>query len=116
MSEFVWKNILKGILHACFVVCVTDSSEQSLCTSDMQQEASTHGATDENPLQDDEIEEEEDEEQRRTMAALKFELLKYLTDKWRQDAWVKITKKERLGGDTVLLHFPIVFDVLEDSG
>lgn len=76
-------EILKGILHAyCFqsimdLICLflLDSSMQNLCSSDVQQEAST----DETPLQD-EVEEEEDEEQRRTMAALESELLKYLTD------------------------------------
>lgn len=59
-----------------------DSFEQNHYSQHVQQKASTHGATDETPLQDEdeEIEEEEDEEQRRTMAALESELLKYLTD------------------------------------
>lgn len=48
----------------------------------MQHEASAHAATDETSLQEeeDEIEEDEDKEQRRTMAALEFELLKYLIE------------------------------------
>lgn len=64
------------------VYCGDDLSFTDSYSSDVQQEPSTHDATDETPLQDedDETEEEEDEEQRKTMAALEFELLKYLTD------------------------------------
>lgn len=61
----------------------TDSSWQNQHRPNVQQEASTHAATDGTPLQDEDDEseeEEEDEEQRRTMAALEFELFKYLTD------------------------------------
>ncbi|XP_060762044.1 PAS domain-containing serine/threonine-protein kinase isoform X2 [Neoarius graeffei] len=66
LAEYSWSEVFP---------CNHDSSMQNLCSSDVQQEAST----DETPLQD-EAEEEEDEEQRRTMAALESELLKYLTD------------------------------------
>lgn len=76
-----------GVITVLSVYCgddfsFTDSSEQNRYSSDVQQEPSAHNATDETPLQDedDETEEEEDEEQRKTMAALEFELLKYLTD------------------------------------
>lgn len=60
---------------------VTDSSKQNQHSPDVHQVTSTHGATDEPPLEDED-DEIEDEEQRRTMAALEFELLKYLTDNW----------------------------------
>lgn len=56
-----------------------DSSEQNQYSPDVQQKASTLGATDETPLQDED-DEIEDEEQRKTMAALEVELLKYLTE------------------------------------
>ncbi|XP_058273929.1 PAS domain-containing serine/threonine-protein kinase isoform X1 [Hemibagrus wyckioides] len=73
LAEYSWNEVFP---------CNHDSSEQNESSPDVQQEASPHGAADETPLQDedDEMEEEEDEEQRRTMAALEFELLKYLTD------------------------------------
>ncbi|XP_026780935.3 PAS domain-containing serine/threonine-protein kinase [Pangasianodon hypophthalmus] len=77
LAEYSWSEVFP---------CNHDSSEQNRYSPDMQHslstQASTHGATDETPLQDedDEIEEEEDEEQRRTMAALESELVKYLTD------------------------------------
>ncbi|XP_047662475.1 PAS domain-containing serine/threonine-protein kinase [Tachysurus fulvidraco] len=73
LAEYSWSEVFP---------CDHDSFEQNHYSPNVQQEASTHGATDETPLQDEdeEMEEEEDEEQRRTMAALESELLKYLTD------------------------------------
>ncbi|KAM9439856.1 PAS domain-containing serine/threonine-protein kinase [Clarias gariepinus] len=73
LGEYSWSEVFP---------CNHDS-EQTSHGSDVQQETSTHEATDETPLQDEdnELEEEEDEEQMKTMAALEFELLKYLTEK-----------------------------------
>ncbi|XP_017351746.1 PAS domain-containing serine/threonine-protein kinase isoform X2 [Ictalurus punctatus] len=73
LAEYSWSEVFP---------CNHDSSEQNRYSPDMQHEASAHAATDETSLQEeeDEIEEDEDKEQRRTMAALEFELLKYLIE------------------------------------
>ncbi|KAF4076596.1 hypothetical protein AMELA_G00216900 [Ameiurus melas] len=73
LAEYSWSEVFP---------CNHDSSEQNRYNPDVPQEASAHGGTDETSLQedddDDEMEEDEDKEQRRTLAALEFELLKYL--------------------------------------
>ncbi|KAI5615327.1 PAS domain-containing serine/threonine-protein kinase isoform X2, partial [Silurus asotus] len=74
LAEYSWSDVFP---------CHHDSSMQSQCSPGVQQKAILHNNSDKTPLEEEDdygMDEEEDEEQRRTMAALEFELLKYLTE------------------------------------
>ncbi|KAF7692598.1 hypothetical protein HF521_010208 [Silurus meridionalis] len=77
LAEYSWSDVFP---------CHHDSPMQSQCSPGVQQKAILHHNSDKTPLEEEDdygMDEEEDEEQRRTMAALEFELLKYLTEDGR---------------------------------